>query len=179
MSTRMTTSQKKSVWLTVGIVTLLLVAFALCSAMTAGFTDWEPKQPTVNPDNYYSTVELELESCRPGDGIIITVDENTGAIELDGKATKDLEYVVGTVTLNKGTYNLTSSDVTSNAGVYVTATTGSDVTYFDFTPHNVVEVAADNTVYTITIHINEGTSLYHVDILPVIAAGEDTVNFYE
>ena len=179
MSTRMTTSQKKSTMLTVGIVVLLLVAFAVCSAMTAGFTDWEPKMPTVNPDNYYSKADIELESCRPGDGIIITVDENTGAIELDGKADKDLEYVVGTVTLNKGTYNLTSSNKTSKAGVYVTATSGDSVTYFDFTTDNVIEVAADNTVYTITIHINEGTTLNHVDILPVIASGEETVNFYE
>lgn len=179
MSTRMTTSQKKSVWLTVGIVVLLLVAFALCSAMTAGFTDWEPKQPTVNPDNYYSTVDLELESCNPGDGIVITVDDATGAIELNGTATGDLEYVVGTVTLDKGTYNLTSSNKTSKAGIYVTAKSGSTETYFDFTTDNVIEVADDNTVYTITIHINEGTTLNHVDILPVIAAGEDTVSFYE
>lgn len=179
MSTRMTTSQKKSTVLTVGIVALLLVAFALCSAMTAGFTDWEPKMPTVNPDNLYSTVDLEIVDSNTGYGIAVNVDETTGAIELDGTATDDLDYVVGTVTLNKGTYTLTSSNKTSKAGVYVTATSGDSETFFDFTPYNVIEVTADNTVYTITIHINEGTTLNHVDILPVIASGEDTVSFYE
>ena len=179
MSNRLSKNQKKTMGITIGAVAALLVVFAVLSAFTSGFTNFEVPVPTINPDNFYSNAELVIVDSNNGNGVRVDVDENTGALEFDGTAAVDLTYTVGTVVLNKGTYTLTASNKTSLAGIYVTAEHDDDVEYFDFTPSNTIDVVSDGTEYTIVVHIAKGTSLNHVDILPVISSGDEIVDFYE
>ncbi len=175
----MTSGQKKTMWITLGVVLIMFIAFGVISSMTAGFTNWEPEEAKVNPNNLYSTVELAIKDSNTGDGIVVDVDEETGAMKFKGTATKDLEYVVGTVTLDKGTYTFNASDKASNSTMYITATAGSQVIKSDFTPGNTFDVAVDGTEFEIVVHIVKGTTLYNVDILPVIYTGDEAVDFYE
>jgi len=174
----MTKSQTKTIIVCVGIMLVLLVGFGVLSSMTAGFTDFEPKEPTLNSDNLYTADGVTLVSTNDGNGVAITVDDN-GAIELDGTADTTLKYTVGTVTLDAGTYTLSAYNKASRAGVYLTATDGENTYDFDFTPANTIEIEEDGTELTIELIIAKGTSLNRVDILPVIMPGEETGDFYE
>ena len=134
--------------------------------------------PSINPDNFYSNVELALESMNDGEGVTVEVTERTGAITLDGKAEDDLTYVIGTVELDEGTYTITALEGASKNTVYVTATVGDVDTNFDFTG-NTLEIESDNTVVTLTIHIKVGTELNNVKVLPTIVEGEEAGKFYK
>lgn len=134
--------------------------------------------PSINPDNFYSHVELALESMNDGEGVTVEVTERTGAITLDGKAEDDLTYVIGTVELDEGTYTITALEGASKNTVYVTATVGDVDTNFDFTG-NTLEIESDNTVVTLTIHIKVGTELNNVKVLPTIVEGEEAGKFYK
>ncbi len=173
-------SQKKTIFTVTVIVAVMLLAFAALSFMTAGFTQLSADQKTINPDNLYSTANIILEDTNDGNGITIDIDKN-GAIKLSGKsvAENDLTYTIGTVTLDKGEYTLTACSKASFGGVYVIATVGSDVTYFDFTPGNVLEITADDTVVTLQLVVAEGAALSNVKVLPVISEGENIVDFYK
>ena len=135
--------------------------------------------PKVNPENLYSEATISLESMNDGNGVEVEVDERTGAITLDGTAEEDLNYVIGTVKLDKGEYILTAVDGASKNTIYVSATAGESTTNFDFRPGNTLTVEADETVVTLTIHITYGTKLNNVKVLPCISGGDEPVSFYK
>ena len=134
--------------------------------------------PKVNPDNYYSAAEIVLTTQNDGNGVSVEVNERTGAIVLNGKAEDDLTYLVGTVTLNEGTYTFTAIDEASKNTVYVKATINEVDHYFDFTG-NTFDIAADETEVTISICVKIGTELDNVKVLPTIVEGEESGKFYK
>ena len=133
----------------------------------------------VNPDNLYTVDALTLYDQNQGKGIIVDVDEKTGAISLSGTATEDIELEVGTVTLKAGKYTLTAYDRASYAHCYVTASTDTTVYNFDFTPGNVIEVPDEDITITIKIHIVSGAEFDNTQILPVIVSGSESGSFYK
>ena len=175
---RMTNSQKKSTIITVVVVAALLICFAVTSAMTAGFTKWEPEDPVVNEKNLYANAEVLLKDSNDGKGIVIDVEESTGALVLNGKASEDLSYTLATVELDEGTYTLEACKDASYAGIHVTATANGETIAFDFTPGNTLVIDADGTVVTIKVEIAKDTSLYNVKVRPVIYTGDESVKFY-
>ena len=174
----MTNSQKKTMWITLAVVLVMFIAFGMISSVTAGFTDFEAKDPVVNEDNFFADATIELKDSNDGYGVRVDVEESTGAVTLNGTASQDRSDKLATVTLDKGTYTLEACDKASLAGIYVTATVGDKVVNFDFTPNNVLEITADDTVVTITIEICEDTQLNNVKVRPVIYTGDESVKFY-
>ncbi len=111
------TKQKKIMFMTIAVVFILLVLFAVISAVTAGFTKWKPDPKAINPDNLYSTADISLVDMKDGNGITLDIDEDTGAIVVNGRSTasEDLVYNIGTVELYKGEYTLTACKNASSA----------------------------------------------------------------
>lgn len=171
----MTKSQKKTMIVTLAVTLVLFIAFGMISSMTQGFTNFDRE---VNEANLYGSAEVVLVDSNDGNGVRIDVDEETGAFVLNGKAASDLEYMVATITLDKGEYTLEACDKASKAGVYLTAEIGDNVTYFDFTPGNTLNIAADNTTVTIMLYIADDVQLNNVKVLPVIYTGDESVDFY-
>ena len=131
----------------------------------------------LNEDNLYTVECMDLTDSNTGNGIVVDVDEKKGGILLDGKASADTTYTVGTVTLAEGKYTLTAVDGASLSGVYVTLTYGNTTANFDFYPGNTIEIEGE-AVATITIHIAEGVELDNVWVLPVIVAGDEAGDYY-
>lgn len=131
----------------------------------------------LNEDNLYTVECVTLSDTNNGNGITVDVDEKKGGILLDGKASADVTYTVGTVTLAEGEYTLTAVEGASYEGVYVTLAYSNQTKNFDFYPGNTIEVEGEVEA-TITIHIAEGAELNNVWVLPVIVAGDKAGNYY-
>ena len=168
------------------IIVMIMAIVLLFGAVAAGMgilvvdkdTAADKLLPKVNEANYYSSADVTLKTQNDGNGISINVNERTGAIELDGKAEDDLTYVIGTVTLNEGTYTFTAIENASKNTVYVKATVNGVDHYFDFTG-NTFDIAADETDVTLTLCVKVGTELNNVKVLPTIVEGEESGKFYE
>ncbi len=173
-------TQSKTIFTVIVIVAIMMFAFAAVSFITSGFTKFKPDEKIANEDNFYTQAEITLKDTKDGNGVTINIDDN-GAIKLGGKSTAsdELEYTIGTVTLDQGSYTLMACSKASFAGVYVTATAGSDVTYFDFTPGNVLNISTDDTVVTLTLVIAEGATVNNIKVLPVIYTGDEAIDFYK
>ena len=174
-------SSTKKTLLIVGVACVLIM---IVGFLTSGFTAWDKDSVAdnvarkVNPDNLYTVDAVSLKDSNDGYGIVVDVDEKTGAITLDGIASKDMEFTVGTVTLPKGTYTLTASNKSAMNGVYVTATIGATVYNFDFTPGNTISLDTESSA-VIKIHIANEAELNNIKILPVIVEGDEAGNFYK
>ena len=171
----------------VGMIAGIMAAVLLLGAVAGGFgilkLDKDKAKdvllPAINPDNYYSKATVTLEDMNDGNGVVVKVDERTGAVTLDGKAETDLTYEIGTVKLDAAKeYTGTAIKGGSKASVYVAATYGETSVNFDFVG-NTFEIAEDETVVTLTIHISEGTELDNLKVLPTIVKGDEAGSFYE
>ena len=131
----------------------------------------------LNENNLYTVECLTLTDSNMGNGITVDVDEKKGGILLDGTASADITYNVGTVKLTEGKYTLTAVDGASYKGVYVTLTYGNQTKNFDFYPGSTIEIEGEVEA-TITIHIANGAELNNVWVLPVIVAGDEAGNYY-
>ena len=132
-----------------------------------------------NEANVYTVECMTLKNSNDGRGITVDVDDRTGAIKLNGKATEDIAYTVGKVNLKEGTYTLTAIDGAAKNSVYVTVDINGTAYSFDFTPGNTITVNGDFTDCTITLHIVEGAELRNVSVLPTIVEGDEAQNFYK
>ena len=171
----------------VGVIAGIMAAILALGAVAGGFgilkVDKDKAKdvllPAVNSDNYYAEATVTLEDMNDGNGVVVKVDERTGAITLDGKAETDLTYEIGTVKLDAAKeYTGTAIKGGSKASVYVAATYGEESINFDFVG-NTFEIAEDETVVTLTIHIAEGTNLDNLKVLPTIVKGDKAGSFYE
>ena len=166
------------------LVTILLVGFL--GNVTNGFQDFdkdtiiENTSKKVNPDNLYTVECVELVDKNDGSGIVVDVNEKNGAIVLNGTASEDTTYVVGNITLDKGTYTLSAIKGASRSTVYMTATVGANSPYyFDFTPGNTIEISEDDTSVELKIVIAKDCELDNVQVLPVIVSGDEIGDFYK
>ena len=181
---KFSSNKKTKIW---KVIALALASVLCIGAIAGGMgilkldkeTAKDKLFPKINSDNLYSEAVISLESMNDGNGVEVEVDERTGAIVLDGTAEEDLDYVIGTVKLDKGEYILTAVDGASKNTIYVSATAGESSTNFDFRPGNTLTVDADDTVVTLTMHITYGTKLNNVKVLPCISGGDEPVSFYK
>ena len=174
---------------TLRIICLVLAVVVGCGALAYGTgllkldedKAYENFGKKVNENNLYTVSCMTLTDRNDGSGIIVNVDERTGAITLDGKYNGDgaMDISVGSVDLKAGTYTLTACDRASLAGIYVTITANGIPYEFDFTPGNTVDITGDFTNCEIKIHVAEGTELNNVKILPVIVPGDEAESFYK
>lgn len=167
--------KKKPTWL--GVVCLVLAAltvFGVAMSLTDNFTTTDISRP-LNDDNFYTASCMTLEDTNDGSGIIVDVKDN-GSIKLKGTASDDVDYTIGSVTLNKGTYTFTAVSGAALNSVYVTATVGSTVHNADFTG-NTFEITSDNTVVTLEVHIAADTEI-NKTVYPVIVSGDEAGDFF-
>ena len=182
--------KKRITW--IGAIVLVLVStlvIGIIGNVTNGFQDFDKEtieenmSPKVNEDNLYTAANCSLVDTNDGNGVVISVDEKTGALSLDGKNTSTdiLTYEIGKVTLNRGTYTMTAISGASRQGAYVTASVAGDSTakYFDFTPGNTIEITSDSVEVTLTLHIAFGAAFANKAVLPVIVPGEESGQFYK
>ena len=175
---------KKTTKRTILICSIFMAAVMLLGFVTAGFQQWsidemkDNASRKVNPDNYYTIECVELVDSNTGDGIEVDVNEKNGAIRLNGTADVDMTLELGSVTLDAGEYTLTAIDGASNATIYMTATVGSTVYKFDFTPNNTITITSDNTVVELSIIIKQDAKLHNVQVLPVIVEGKESASYW-
>ena len=168
-----------------------LIAIILCSVICLGCiaggmglikVDDDKVEETfarkVNENNLYTVDCCELEDTNDGSGIVIDVDERTGAITVSGTADESAEYVVGTVVLDKGTYTFTAVKGGTISTIYMTATNGSEVIKADFTGNQIV-IETDGTEVVLTLHIAGEKEFNNKDVLPVIVPGEKSGDFWK
>lgn len=170
--------KKKPTWL--GVVVLILAAltvFGVLMTLTDNFTTAEISRP-LNEDNYYTASCMTLEDTNDGSGIIIDVKDN-GSIKVKGKTSEDVDYTIGTVVLNKGTYTLNAVSGAALNSVYVTASYGSgtvSVVNADFTG-NTFTIGQDNTTVTLKLHVAADTEV-NKTVYPVIVSGEESGDYF-
>ena len=127
----------------------------------------------VNEDNLYQTATITLVDSNNGKGVSVDVNEKNGVITLNGNASEDMEFTIGTVTLEAGEYTLTAI---KNGGLNTVYVDAGNV-HFDFTPGNVLK-PSETTSYTLKIYIKEGTELNNLTIMPIIAAGTESIDYF-
>lgn len=133
----------------------------------------------VNENNIYTVECMTLTDMNDGNGVTIDVDEKRGGILLNGTATKDMEFTVGTVSLKEGVqYTFTALESAGRSTIYVVLDTGTEDIYSDFTPSNTFDQVVDTDSALIIINIKEGTELDNVWVLPVIVEGDTAESFY-
>ena len=175
---------KKSTRKTVIIVAVAMLAVVILGSVTSGFQKWgiddikNSLTADVNPDNYYTVDCMSLVDTDEGYGVYIDVDEDTGAIVLDGKAQQDITATVGTVHLKPGEYTLTSLKGASRSSVYLTLSGNSINADFDFKPANTISITTEGD-YTITLKIADEAEFKNVTILPVIVEGDTAGSFWD
>ena len=179
---------RKSTKTTVLIVACAAILVVVLGFFTSGFQKWSKDDvlskitPQVNEENYYSENCVTLVDTNDGTGVKIDVNEDNGVITLNGAAASDLTgdnaYKVGKLTLEAGEYTFTSYDYASYGGVYLTASTGTSVINFDFTPGNTVELKS-TTELTIYLNIAKDAEFKNVVIEPVIVSGTEAGNFWD
>lgn len=180
---------RKSTKTTLAIVALGMAIVIGLGFLTSGFQNWNMDDISskvsakVNPDNYYSIQCIELKDTYDGDGVKIDIDEDTGVITLNGVAnvdkTGDNAYRLGTLTLDAGSYTLTSYDYASYSGVYLTAQSASNNWKFDFTPGNVITIPSDNTEIILFLNIAKDATFSNVKIEPVIVSGSEVGKYWK
>ena len=175
---------RKSTWRIIAIVLVAVLSLGAISFGTGLIKvdddkayDQFGKKP--NENNIYTVECMTLVDSNDGRGVTVDVDERTGAIKLNGKATEDIDHDVGAVDLKAGTYTFTAIDGAAKNSVYVTININGTEKEFDFTPGNTFEVNGDYTNCVITIYIKEGAELHNVSVLPVIVEGDEAQNFYK
>ena len=174
----------KSMWRIIAIVLVAVVALGAIS-FGSGLIKVDDDQAyesfgkKPNDKNIYTVECMTLEDSNEGRGVVVDVDERTGAIKLNGKATEDIELTVGAVDLKEGEYTLTAIDCAGRSGIYATLTVDGTEHYFDFTPGNTITVNGDHTECQITITILEGTELKNVTVLPTVVEGDEAQSFYK
>lgn len=161
-------------------ITLLLGILAFVSGLISIDEDksYEYFGEKLNEKNLYTIDCVTLVDQNNGKGIRVDVDERTGAITIDGKAQDDMVFVIGQISLDAGTYTLTSYDDASYATVYTTADASSSQYEFDFSPANTIKLSGKTTL-TLKIHISGGESFKNIKILPVIVPGDEAQDFYK
>lgn len=128
----------------------------------------------VNEDNLYQSATVTLVDSNDGRGISVDVNEKNGVITLNGNASEDITLTVGTVTLEAGEYTLTAIKNGGLNSIYMSA----GAVNFDFTPDNVLKPTS-TTTYTLTIVIKEGTELKNLAVMPIIASGTESVEYFQ
>jgi hypothetical protein len=173
-------------------ILIVFVAAALLIAtgfLTSGFQNWSKDDivskvtPQLNKSNLYTIDCVEIADTFDGKGVRIDVDEDTGALKLNGTASVSLEgeegYKIGSITLSKVQYTFTSFDQAALSGAYLTAICGDQTVYFDFTPGNVIDVTSASADYDIYLNIAEGAKFSNIVIEPVIVAGTTAGEFWD
>ncbi len=175
---------RKSTKTTLIIVVISMAVVMLLGFATSGFTNWNKDdmkaqfEKQVNPDNFYTADCLLDFSSNDGYGIVFEVDQETGAIKVDGVAKQDYTVEVAKVTLDKGTYTFTAVEDAGRTTMYMNVSNGSVDFNCDFSG-NTVTIENDNTVLTLELHIVKDTKVSNVTVLPVIVAGEEAGEFFK
>ena len=150
--------------------------------LSSGFTDFTKDgisskfEPTLNADNLYSAECVVLESGNSGDGVSITVNDN-GSIKVKGKnesETEVLEYTIGTITLDAGTYTFTALEGASKNTALVVAVNGENEYCADFGANTFTLESVTELV--IKLVIKPETEI-NATVYPVIVPVEEAADF--
>ena len=169
------------------IIIGVLVACLLMGAIgwiSTGFTDFTKDgisgkfEPTVNEDNFFNVECVTLKSGNSGDGVTVTVNDD-GSVKVKGKnenKTDSLEYTIGTVTLEPGTYTFTALDGASKNGSLVVAVDGETEYCADFGENTFTLDSETELVIKLVIKpdVEINSTVY-----PVIVEGDEPGDFYK
>ena len=167
---------------TIGVLIAVVLLAAVCVGLLSHFTDGFQKSlgRSVNEDNLYTAECMSLKDSEDGSGIKINVNDD-GSFKVRGKASEDVEYEIGTLILDAGTYTISAVDGASKSKIYVTANVGGIVHYADFTGDEdgkTFTVAADDIEVVLTLHIVADETIAKT-VYPVIVSGEEEGSFYK
>ena len=152
--------------------------------MTSGFTAFDKDSmadrfsPSVNESNFYNAECVTLKSGNSGDGVTVTVNDD-GSVKVKGKnenKTDSLEYTIGTVTLEAGTYTFTALDGASKNGSLVVAIDGETEYCADFGENTFTLDSETELVIKLVIKpdVEINSTVY-----PVIVEGDEPGDFYK
>ena len=167
-------------------VLLVCTLFGLLIRVSDGFKNMDSSTWTlheINEDNLYQKLSFSDERKNDGSGLTVQYGDDN-ELKTSGTTVEAVDYVIGTINLSKGTYqidpgfakNQTKDTywMTVSAGDTTLATLYGGATSF--------EVTADDTVVTFTLNVNKGVNMSGVSIKPVMSVGErasDLVSFYK
>ena len=151
-------------------------------ALSTGFTDWKVTEwfeKEVNPDNLLKAENYVLKTSKVNEGLEFTVDDY-GVIKVDGKASKDYEAVIATITLEPGTYTIGGYDsdankmslaIVVNAEVHYAGNEG-ELSGATFT-------VEETTAATVKLVIAEDANfILAATVRPTLAVGLEEIDFF-
>ncbi|MBQ8141067.1 MAG: hypothetical protein IJ038_05165 [Clostridia bacterium] len=168
---------------TIAIAVVVTLTATLCASvvgfMSDGFENTEVStwfEKEVNEANIIKVGAegyVLAEEDDNGNGVTVKRDEN-GVIKLNGKSSADQSWIVGTFTLEAGTYTVSGVDSSLKCGLKVT---GPNIEVKAGTTNDSFTIE-DTTTVTVSIYTAADAFFLNKTIKPVLVVGETAGEFY-
>lgn len=167
---RFTKSAKKTIW-TIVAIALVIVCIGLVVKGPVSILSRER-----NPENLIKLDSIELKTGKSATSDVqVDVDEN-GVVKLNGTVSADEDLVYASVELKAGKYMLTGAKDGSQRTYYLALKNGAEEYRSDL--EGVISISS-TTTFDVIIHVEDGTELKNVKIMPVLVEGETAGTFYK
>ena len=164
-----------------GQMLLIALAVCLCATLIGAIAVDNAKWKVRNDENLLTVDGTYIKSQKLDNGLSVNVDDD-GVIKLRGTVDEDWSETVATVTLTAGTYTLGGLTCDEDSKVILKADVGGVPHYAgsDNKDHGATFTVTEDTLVTIEISVEEGTSLLIAKtIRPTLGKGDDEIEFYK